>query len=124
ARSVMAGHDDDCTCDHYTYDDCTCGHCTRADYACADHEMRIGVVVGLAAEARIARRLGWRVAIGGGTAAGAEAAANALVRQRCAGVISFGLAGGRDPTLRPGALIVPAGVIAGGKRYTADPNLS
>ena len=33
---------------------------------------RVGVVVGLAAEARIARRLGWPVAVGGGTAAGAE----------------------------------------------------
>ena len=86
--------------------------------------MRIGVVVGLAAEARIARRLGWPIAIGGGTAGGAEAAANALVRQGCAGLISFGLAGGLDATLRPGALIVPAAVIAGGKRYTADPILS
>ena len=86
--------------------------------------MRIGVVVGLAAEARIARRLGWPVAIGGGTAAGAEAAADALVRQGCAGLISFGLAGGLDPTLRPGALIVPSAVIAGGRRYATDPNLS
>ena len=86
--------------------------------------MRIGVVVGLAAEARIVRRLGWPVAIGGGTAAGAEAAANALVSQGCAGLISFGLAGGLDPTLGPGALIVPPAVIAGGKHYAADPNLS
>jgi adenosylhomocysteine nucleosidase len=86
--------------------------------------MSIGVVVGLAAEARIARHLGWPVAIGGGTAAGAEAAANALVGHGCAGLISFGLAGGLDPTLRPGALIVPSAVTAGGKRYTADPSLS
>jgi adenosylhomocysteine nucleosidase len=86
--------------------------------------VRIGVVVGLAAEARIARRLGWLVAIGGGTASGAEAAANALVRQGCVGLISFGLAGGLDPALRPGALIVPSVVIAGGKRYTGDPTLS
>jgi adenosylhomocysteine nucleosidase len=86
--------------------------------------MRIGMVVGLAAEGRIARRLGWPVTIGGGTAAGAEAAANALVKQGCAGLISFGLAGGLDPTLRPGALIVPSAVIAGGKRYTADQTLS
>jgi adenosylhomocysteine nucleosidase len=86
--------------------------------------MRIGVVVGLAAEARIARRLGWPVAIGGGTAAGADAAANDLVRLGCAGLISFGLAGGLDPVFGPGALIVPSGVIAGRRRYAADPNLS
>jgi adenosylhomocysteine nucleosidase len=87
-------------------------------------QVRIGVVVGMAAEARIARRLAWPVAIGGGTAAGAEAAANALVKQGCIGLISFGLAGGLDPTLRPGALIVPSAVTAGGRCYTADPTLS
>jgi adenosylhomocysteine nucleosidase len=85
---------------------------------------RIGVVVGLAAEARIARRVGWPVVIGGGTAAGAEAAANALVKQGCTGLISFGLAGGLDPMLRPGALIVPCAVTTGGRRYATDPNLS
>ena len=86
--------------------------------------MRSGIVVGLAAEARIARRLGWPVAIGGGTTAGAEAAAGALVRQGCAGLISFGLAGGLDPTLKSGALIVPSAVIADGKHYATDPDLS
>ena len=86
--------------------------------------MRNGIVVGLAAEARIARRLGWPVAIGGGTTAGAEAAADALVRQGCAGLISFGLAGGLDPTLKSGALIVPSAVIADGRHYAADPDLS
>src|SRR6516225_2825676 len=86
--------------------------------------MAIGVVVGLAAEARIARRIGWQVAIGGGTATGAEAAANALVEQGCIGLISFGLAGGLDPALRPGALVVPSAVLAGDNRYTADADLS
>jgi adenosylhomocysteine nucleosidase len=86
--------------------------------------VRIGVVVGLAAEARIARRIGWPVAIGGGTATGAEAAANALVEQGCIGLISFGLAGGLDPALRPGALVVPSTVLAGDRRYTADADLS
>jgi adenosylhomocysteine nucleosidase len=84
---------------------------------------RIGVVVGLATEARIARPLGWTVAIGGGTSAGAMAAADALVGQGCTSLISFGLAGGLDPALRPGTLIVSSAVITGDARYATDPAL-
>jgi adenosylhomocysteine nucleosidase len=80
-------------------------------------------VVGLITEARIARRTGWRVAIGGGTAAGATAAATALAEQGCTSLISFGLAGGLDPSLRPGALIVPTVVIAGDTHHATDPAL-
>jgi adenosylhomocysteine nucleosidase len=86
--------------------------------------VRIGVVVGLAAEARIARRFGWPVAVGGGTAAGAEHAAQRLVNEGAEALVSFGLAGGLDPTLRPGALIVPSAVIARDARYATDPALS
>jgi adenosylhomocysteine nucleosidase len=82
------------------------------------------VVVGFAAEARMARRLGWQVAIGGGTAAGAEAAARRLVEEGATALISFGLAGGLDPVLRPGALIVPSAVIARDERHATDPDLS
>ena len=85
---------------------------------------RVGIVVGLAAEARIARRLGWPVAIGGGTAHGAKAAAEALVEQGCVGLVSFGLAGGLDPMLRPGTLIVPSAVIVGDTPHGTDPDLS
>jgi adenosylhomocysteine nucleosidase len=66
-----------------------------------------GIIVGLAAEARVARPLGWPIAIGGGTAAGAEAAAERLVRQGVTALISFGVAGGLDPALRPGTIVVP-----------------
>lgn len=81
-------------------------------------------MVGLAAEARIARRLGRPVAIGGGTADGARAASDVLLGQGCTGLISFGLAGGLDAALPPGALVVPSTVIAGGERYATDPGLS
>jgi adenosylhomocysteine nucleosidase len=84
----------------------------------------IGAVVGLTTEARIARRAGWAVEIGGGTAAGATAAAAALVGQRCTALISFGLAGGLDGRLGPGAIVIPSAVIAGGQRYATDPHLS
>jgi adenosylhomocysteine nucleosidase len=84
----------------------------------------VGVVVGLAAEARIARRLGWLVATGGGTSLGAEAAARWLIDAGSDALISFGLAGGLDPSLRPGALVVPATVVARGERYGTDHKLS
>jgi adenosylhomocysteine nucleosidase len=86
--------------------------------------MRTGVVVGMAAENRIARRMGWPIAIGGGTARGAAAAAHELVCQGCTSLISFGLAGGLDPVLRSGALVVPITVIAGDERYATDTDLS
>ena len=86
--------------------------------------MRTGVVVGMAAENRIARRMGWPIAIGGGTARGAAAAARELVGQGCTSLISFGLAGGLDPVLRSGALVVPTTVIAGDERYATDTDLS
>ena len=82
----------------------------------------LGVVVGLAAEARIAARLGIRVAVGGGTAAGAARAAEALVPNVSA-LISFGLAGGLDPALPPGALLVPSLVLADGEQWATDPAL-
>src|SRR4051812_43391485 len=87
--------------------------------ACA----RIGIVVGLAAEARIARRLDRSVAIGGGMVAGAESAVRRLIDEGADALISLGLAGGLEPALRPGALIVPSAVIADDKRYPADPTL-
>jgi len=81
------------------------------------------VVVGLVAEARIARLLGWRIAIGGGTARGAEAAAGQLIEAGVRALVSFGLAGGSDPALRPGTIIVPTRVIRNGESYYTDPGL-
>jgi len=86
-------------------------------------DQSIGVVVGLAAEARIARPLGWHIAIGGGTATGAEAAAGHLIEIGVRALVSFGLAGGLDPTLRPGTIIVPSHVIFNNVSYAADAEL-
>jgi adenosylhomocysteine nucleosidase len=87
-------------------------------------DFRIGIVVGLGAEARIARPLGWPVGIGGGTSAGAETAARRLVEQGATALVSFGLAGGLDPALRPGELITPIAVHAGGRDIPTDPGLN
>ncbi len=84
----------------------------------------LGFVVGLAAEARIAARFGFPVATGGGTPAGAIDAAARLVARGAGALVSFGLAGGLDPVLRPGAVIVPATVLLAGTVYVADPALA
>jgi adenosylhomocysteine nucleosidase len=75
---------------------------------------RVGIVVGLAVEARIAQRSGCLVEIGGGTAEGAQAAAHRLIAQHVTVLVSFGLAGGLDPLLRPGDIIVPDAVVTRG----------
>jgi adenosylhomocysteine nucleosidase len=69
------------------------------------------------AEARIARRLGWPVVIGGQAVAG-------LIGQGVDALVSFGLAGGLEPGLRPGAIIVPSEVIIDTERFPTDPRLS
>ena len=60
-----------------------------------------GIVVGLAAEARLAAGLGDKVAIGGGGAAGALAAATRLAASGVSGLVSFGLAAASRPAWRP-----------------------
>jgi len=81
---------------------------------------RIGVVTGLPAEARIARRAGWMVAVGGGTADGAERAARALIARGATKLVSCGLAGGLDPALGAGTVLVPETILFGARRYAAD----
>ena len=74
----------------------------------------VGVLVGLAAEARLAAPLGCRVAVGGGTAGGAEDAVRRLLAEGVTGLVSFGLAGGLDPALPAGTLLVPRTLLLDG----------
>jgi adenosylhomocysteine nucleosidase len=80
----------------------------------------IGFVVGLTAEARLLRGAGFRVGIGGGTPEGAGRAAATLVATGAAALVSFGLAGGLNPALPPGSLVVPTYVIEGETRFQCD----
>lgn len=82
------------------------------------------VIVGLAAEARVARRLASQVITGGGSRAGARAAVHQAIANGAQALVSFGLAGGLDPTLKPGAMVAPARVLSGTRRYTVDPALA
>jgi adenosylhomocysteine nucleosidase len=73
---------------------------------------RPGIVVGMGAEARIARRFGFPVA----TLSGAKA----LLAKGADGLISFGIAGGLAPGLKPGTLVVATEVVVeDGHRYPA-----
>ncbi len=67
--------------------------------------------------------MGAQVAIGGGGPAGAAQAAESLAPHVSA-LISFGLAGGLDPALPAGALLVPATVLADDGAWRTDPALS
>ena len=82
----------------------------------------IGIVVGIAAEARIARRIG-RVEIGGGMPDGARAASERLIASGVSALLSFGLAGGLDPALPAGTAVIPARILHRGQGYDADPTL-
>jgi len=64
------------------------------------------------------------VEVGGGRPEGAEAAAERLVARGATALISFGLAGGLDPALSSGTLVIPTHVIEHGHAYPADPSLA
>ncbi|MBB2161284.1 hypothetical protein ACLRDC_07525 [Gluconacetobacter sacchari] len=65
-----------------------------------------------------------RVGISGATAEGARAAVDDLIRQGAKALLSFGLAGGLDPDLRPGTVLVPRHVrLPDGRLLAAAPAL-
>ncbi len=66
------------------------------------------------------RGTGFMVETGGGFPPGAARAAARLVEKNVEAIISFGLAGGLNPALPPGALLVPRCVLDGVKRFCCD----
>lgn len=83
----------------------------------------LGFVTGLIAESRLPARDFTLVAVGGGTSRGAARAAELLASRGATALVSFGLAGGLDPALRPGDLLVPKTVVAAGCAFDCDPSL-
>jgi hopanoid-associated phosphorylase len=81
---------------------------------------RIIAVVGLAREARIAASPDIYAVIGGGDEAGLTAALERAAAQGAQAIISFGLAGGLDPALDPGACIVGSAATMGPARWRTD----
>ena len=85
----------------------------------------LGIVVGLAAEARLARGFRSPVQAGGGGAEGAREAASRLVAGGVDTLLSFGLAGGLAPDLPAGAVLVPRRVVTwSGETWAADLDLA
>jgi len=88
----------------------------------------LGIVTGLATEAAIVEQaaLGLgrprpRLACAGADMRRAQAAAERLLRQGARHLVSFGLCGGLDPTLRPGDLVLAEEVVfADGRRLACD----
>lgn len=82
---------------------------------------RLGVVVAYRGEARCLSGPHLRVLCSGAEAAGARTAAQHLVDEGVAGLVSFGLAGGLAADLAPGALLLPqAVVLPDGGRFGTD----
>src|SRR5580698_6063247 len=84
---------------------------------------RIGFVTGLAVEASLLRRSGFLVGVGGGMPDGAYRAADTLAGQGALALVSFGLAGGLRPDVKPGAVLVPPVVAEGPRTYSCDEEL-
>jgi adenosylhomocysteine nucleosidase len=80
--------------------------------------LRIGAVVGLPVEAAILRIRARRsvsaelLSVAGASAPRAEALADELIARGANALLSFGIAGGIAPELRPGALVLASEVIA------------
>lgn len=82
------------------------------------------VITGLAAEARIAAGPGIRTLAGGGHAKRLEANLRLAVAQGGRSILSFGIAGGLAPNLRPGSWLVARSVIDGASRIATDSDWS
>ena len=86
----------------------------------------VGVVAALAAEARAlgatgARSDGSFLLVSGIGAAAAAAAASSLIDSKVSALMTFGLAGGLDPALAAGAIVLPEEVIArDGSRFATS----
>jgi adenosylhomocysteine nucleosidase len=81
---------------------------------------RLGIVVGMTAEARLLESIGCAIAVGGGTPVGARRMAKRLVDDGVTALISVGLAGGLDPALAAGTLLVPRAVLSDGRLLACD----
>ncbi|WP_316156272.1 phosphorylase [Cupriavidus sp. BIC8F] len=77
------------------------------------------VVTGMAFEARIAAGPHCRV-VHGLRGLALEQGVSAMASRHCMGILSFGVAGGLDPALAPGDLVLADSVCAAGERYDTD----
>jgi adenosylhomocysteine nucleosidase len=81
--------------------------------------MGIGILVGMQSEAALLAP-GSMIACSGGRPAKADELAAYLLKAGAEGLVSFGVAGGIDPGLAPGALVIGTGVDLGGASLKTD----
>lgn len=81
----------------------------------------VGVVTGLLSEAGCLPSGGPKIYVSAGVAVNAHGGAIRLISDGAAALISFGIAGGLDPKLKPGTLVLARAVTAPeGARYECD----
>ncbi|QNT77658.1 phosphorylase family protein [Entomobacter blattae] len=87
--------------------------------------MKLGIVVGMQSEARLARQFAptARIVPSGATFLGAQGAVKALLKFRCNAVLSFGLAAGLSPIQKAGTVIIPHTVWHKGTAWEVDKTL-
>lgn len=78
------------------------------------------VVVGMAFEARIVAAPGLQV-VCSGDGRDLQHRLSAAIRAGCRGLISFGVAGGLAPQLKPGTCVVGSAVLGGQRPFATDP---
>ncbi|MFT9163739.1 MAG: hypothetical protein ABF504_01530 [Komagataeibacter saccharivorans] len=86
---------------------------------------RLGIVVGMEAEASLIRPFlpDARFGLSGATLSGARQVVLDLLESGVDALLSFGLAAGLDPALDPGAVVIPQNVMVNGERLPAFPAL-
>ena len=85
---------------------------------------RLGVITGLQREVRCLASLADSVSIAcaGADSERARVQTRSLLKQGCQAIVSFGIAGGLDPEVEPGTVVIAQEVLApDGTRYSADP---
>ena len=98
---------------------------TPVGAAAASHRtLPVLAVTGLAREARLAAGPGITTIWAGGDPVRLRAILSARMQPNCRAVVSIGIAGGLDPTLVPGDVIVATGVVAPDRRYDVSLDLA
>ncbi len=90
----------------------------------APDRLPVLMVTGLAKEMRLAEGPGLVAIASGGDTLRLRRQLAERSLPGCRAVLSFGIAGGLDPSLSAGDVVVATGIVAGGERRTAHPALS